>query len=52
MKEKAKILVFDDDPDSLSSIATALRRDGFEVHPFTDPKEGMKALASGGGMSC
>ncbi|MGZ9147849.1 MAG: sigma-54-dependent transcriptional regulator [Candidatus Deferrimicrobiaceae bacterium] len=49
MKEKAKILVFDDDPDSLSSIATALRRDGFEVHPFTDPKEGLAVLASGGG---
>jgi DNA-binding NtrC family response regulator len=49
VKEKAKILVFDDDPDSLSSIATALRRDGFEVHPFTDPKEGLAVLASGGG---
>jgi two-component system NtrC family response regulator len=47
--EKAKVLVFDDDPDSLLSIAAALRRDGYEVHPFSDPKEGMAALASGGG---
>ena len=49
MKEKAKILIFDDDADSLASIATALRRDGFEVHPFADPKEGLLHLASEGG---
>ncbi len=49
MKEKTKVLIFDDDTDSLSSIATALRRDGFEVHPFSDPKEGLAYLASEGG---
>jgi two-component system NtrC family response regulator len=49
LKEKAKVLIFDDDTDSLSSIATALRRDGFEVHPFSDPKEGLAYLASEGG---
>ncbi len=49
MKEKANILVFDDDTDSLSSVAAALRRDGFEVHPFADPKEGLSYLASEGG---
>jgi two-component system, NtrC family, response regulator AtoC len=49
VKEKATILVFDDDADSLSSIAAALRRDGFDVHPFADPKEGLAHLASGGG---
>ncbi|MGB5994000.1 MAG: sigma-54 dependent transcriptional regulator [Candidatus Deferrimicrobiaceae bacterium] len=49
MKEKAKVLVIDDDTDSLASFATALRRDGFEVHPFADPKEGLAHLASEGG---
>ncbi|MGB3097234.1 MAG: sigma-54 dependent transcriptional regulator [Candidatus Deferrimicrobiaceae bacterium] len=49
MKEKAKVLVIDDDADSLASFATALRRDGFEVHPFADPKEGLAHLASEGG---
>ncbi len=49
MREKATILVFDDDVDSLSSIAAALRRDGFDVHPFADPKEGLVRLASEGG---
>ena len=49
MTEKAKVLIFDDDPDSLSSIAAALRRDGYEVHPFADPKEGLAVLASRGG---
>ncbi len=49
MREKATILVFDDDADSLSSIAAALRRDGFDVHPFADPKEGLAHLASEGG---
>ena len=49
MTEKAKVLVFDDDPDSLSSIAAALRRDGYEVHPFADPREGLAVLASRGG---
>jgi DNA-binding NtrC family response regulator len=49
MKEKAKVLVIDDDADSLASFATALRRDGFDVHPFADPKEGLAHLASEGG---
>ena len=49
MTEKAKVLIFDDDPDSLSSIAAALRRDGYEVHPFADPREGLAVLASRGG---
>ena len=49
MKERPHILVLDDDADSLSSIAAALRRDGFEVHPFADPKEGLSHLAAEGG---
>jgi two-component system NtrC family response regulator len=49
MKERAKVLVIEDDTDSLASFATALRRDGFEVHPFADPKEGLAYLASEGG---
>ncbi len=49
MKQKAKVLVIDDDADSLSSFAAALRRDGFDVHPFGDPEEGLAHLASEGG---
>ncbi len=48
-KEKAKIFVFDDDADSLASVAAALRRDGFDVHPFGDPQEGLARLAAEGG---
>jgi DNA-binding NtrC family response regulator len=46
---KARIFVFDDDVDSLESVAAALRRDGFEVLPFVDPKEGLARLAGEGG---
>ena len=48
-KEKARIFVFDDDADSLASVAAALRRDGFDVHPFGDPREGLARLAAEGG---
>ncbi len=48
-KDKAKIFVFDDDADSLASVAAALRRDGFDVHPFGDPREGLARLAAEGG---
>ena len=48
-KEKAKIFVFDDDADSLASVVAALRRDGFDVHPFGDPREGLARLAAEGG---
>jgi DNA-binding NtrC family response regulator len=46
---KARIFVFDDDADSLQSVAAALRRDGFEVLPFADPKEGLSRLSEEGG---
>jgi len=49
VKEKAKVLVIDDDADSLSSFAAALRRDGYDVFPFADPEEGLAHLASGEG---
>ena len=49
MTGKARVFVFDDDADSLQSVAAALRRDGFEVHPFADPKEGLARLAAEGG---
>ena len=49
MKEKARIFVFDDDADSLASVAAALRRDGYEVRPHGDPKEGLARLAAEGG---
>ncbi len=48
-KEKARIFVFDDDSDSLASVAAALRRDGFDVRPFGDPREGLARLAADGG---
>jgi DNA-binding NtrC family response regulator len=44
-----RVLVFDDDADSLQSVTTALRRDGFEVLPFVDPREGLDRLAAEGG---
>jgi DNA-binding NtrC family response regulator len=49
MREKGRVFVFDDDADSLQSISAALRRDGFEVLPFADPKEGLARLAADGG---
>jgi DNA-binding NtrC family response regulator len=48
MKAKHRVIVIDDDPDSLGSVAAALRRDGYEVHPFADPREGLLHLASAG----
>ncbi len=49
MNGPGRVFVFDDDADSLQSVATALRRDGFEVFPFADPKEGLDRLAAEGG---
>lgn len=48
MRGRARVIVIDDDPDSLESVAAALRRDGYEVHPFADPREGLSFLASEG----
>ncbi len=48
-KGKGRVFVFDDDADSLSSVAAALRRDGFEVFPFADPREGLARLSAEGG---
>ncbi len=48
MKEKARVLVLDDDVDSLASVVAALRRDGYDVHPFADPREGVARLAAEG----
>jgi DNA-binding NtrC family response regulator len=48
MKAKSRVIVIDDDPDSLVSVAAALRRDGYDVHPFTDPREGLSYLSSDG----
>jgi DNA-binding NtrC family response regulator len=48
MKDRARVIVIDDDPDSLGSVATALRRDGYDVHPFADPSAGLAHLASEG----
>jgi len=48
MTEKAKILVIDDDADSLASVVAALRRDGYEVSSSVDPKEGLARLAKEG----
>ncbi len=44
----ARIFVFDDDADSLGSVVAALRRDGYDVHPFVDPAEGLARLAAEG----
>ncbi len=49
MTGAGRVLVFDDDADSLRSVAAALRRDGFEVLPFADPREGLDRLAAEGG---
>ena len=48
MKAKPRVIVIDDDPDSLESVAAALRRDGYAVHPFADPREGLSYLSSDG----
>ncbi len=49
MKPQGKVFVFDDDADSLQSVVAALRRDGFEVVPFSDPRVGLDRLAEEGG---
>lgn len=46
--EKAKILVIDDDADSLASVVAVLRRDGYDVVPAADPREGLARLAAEG----
>jgi len=48
MKGRARVIVIDDDPDSLGSVAAALKRDGYDVFPFTDPTAGLALLASEG----
>jgi len=45
MSSLGRVFVFDDDADSLQSVVAALRRDGFEVIPFADPKAGIDRLA-------
>ena len=45
MNSLGRVFVFDDDADSLQSVVTALRRDGFEVVSFADPKTGLNRLA-------
>ncbi len=49
MTGQGKVFVFDDDADSLQSVVAALRRDGFEVLPFADPRIGLARLAGEGG---
>jgi DNA-binding NtrC family response regulator len=49
MSGPGRVFVFDDDADSLRSVTAALRRDGFEVFPFADPREGLDRLAAEGG---
>lgn len=49
MSAQGKVFVFDDDADSLQSVVAALRRDGFEVLPFSDPRVGLDRLAEEGG---
>ncbi|MBE0603619.1 MAG: sigma-54-dependent Fis family transcriptional regulator [Deltaproteobacteria bacterium] len=49
MTGQAKVFVFDDDADSLQSVVATLRRDGFEVFPFSDPRVGLGRLAEEGG---
>jgi two-component system response regulator HydG len=48
MRGTARVFVFDDDADSLGSVVAALRRDGYDVHPFVDPAEGLARLAAEG----
>jgi DNA-binding NtrC family response regulator len=43
---QGRVFVFDDDADSLQTVVAALRRDGFEVFPFTDPRTGLERLAA------
>jgi FixJ family two-component response regulator len=50
-KEKGRVFVFDDDADSLQSVVAALRRDGFDVFPFADPREGLASKQRGGTSS-
>lgn len=49
MKGRARVIVIDDDPDSLASVSAALRRDGYDVRPFADARAGLDHLASEGG---
>jgi len=49
MTGQGKVFVFDDDADSLQSVVAALRRDGFEVLPFSDPRVGLERLVEEGG---
>ena len=48
MSGPGRVFVFDDDADSLQSVVAALRRDGFDVVPFTDPSAGLDRLAEEG----
>ena len=49
MRGKGRVFVFDDDADSLQSVVAALRRDGFDVFPFADPREGLARVEAEGG---
>ena len=49
MRGKGRVFVFDDDADSLQSVVAALRRDGFDVFPFADPREGLARVEGEGG---
>jgi len=46
VKAPARIVVLDDDPDSLESLTAALRRDGHDVRAFADPREGLEHAAA------
>jgi DNA-binding NtrC family response regulator len=48
LKNTSRVVVIDDDADSLQSVAAALRRDGFEVTPFTDPAAGLEHVRAMG----
>ncbi|MCR4310860.1 MAG: sigma-54 dependent transcriptional regulator, partial [Deltaproteobacteria bacterium] len=48
-KGQGRVFVFDDDADSLQSVVAALRRDGFDVFPFADPREGLARVEAEGG---
>jgi len=50
-KGKGRVFVFDDDADSLQSVMAVLRRDGFDVFPFADPREGWRASKPRGATS-
>lgn len=47
-KEKHTVLIIDDDPDVLSTLAKHLVYFGYEVITATDGLEGMKKLEEGG----